>query len=522
MKELIFHRHFVPASRYDKTHCAVIDGTYSATRDIHANRVSRLTHALRHELRLQKQDRFAVLARNSHAYVELYHAAFLGAGVITPLNLRLSAKELGYIICDSGAEVIFVDRHFSPLLEAARKTAENWPIRKSVLIGDGDVVLDGRYEDLLNSAAPALPKEPEEEDIAVLMYTGGTTGLPKGVILDQRALILNMYHQRIARPTQIDRPVALIQTPMFHAASLGTILSTYVMGGATVIVPAFEPELVLKEIERNKVTATLMVPTMIGMLLSHQSYKPERLNSVRQLIYGASPMPEVLLAKLLADAPQINLFQGYGMTESSASLTSLSADDHRRGGKRLHSVGLPVPGVELSIRDEAGNEVDIGDIGEVCAKGGNFMTGYWNKADATEEAFRGGWYHTGDAGYLDEDGYLFLVDRVKDMIISGGENIYSVEVENAIADHPAISQVAVIGIPDDTWGEAVHAVVVLKDGADTTEEEIMAHARKTIAGYKVPKSISFRTDPLPLSGAMKVLKRDLRAPFWQRQDNSIS
>ena len=370
--------------------------------------------------------------------------------------------------------------------------------------------------------SPTIPDEPEEGDTAILMYTGGTTGLPKGVVLTQRAKILNMYHGRVTRPMLNEDTVALIQTPMFHAASTGTLLATCIVGGTTVMVPAFEPELVLSEIERNKVTSTLMVPTMIGMMMSHPAFSPERIRSLEHLTYGASPMPAALLEKLFAAAPHINLYQGYGMTESSASVSNLSPEDHRKGGKRLRSVGRPVLGVEVSVQDEAGNVLAPGEIGEVCARGGNFMTGYWNKPEATEEAFRGGWYHTGDAGYLDEDGYLFLVDRVKDMIISGGENIYSVEVENAIASHPAVAQVAVIGIPDETWGEAVHAVVVLNDGAEPSEADIIAHARQSIAGYKVPRSVDFRRDPLPLSGAMKVLKRDLRAPYWEGQERSIS
>ena len=268
-------------------------------------------------------------------------------------------------------------------------------------------------------------------------------------------------------------------------------------------------------------TVTTMVPTMIGMMFTHPEFSPQKIQSLKMLTYGASPMPAALLDKLLAMLPDLEVTQGYGMTESSSVLTILPAEDHRAPGPRLRSVGLPVTGVELCIQDEDGKHLPPGEPGEVCAKGGNFMNEYLNKPDATKEAFRDGWYHTGDAGYLDDDGYLYLVDRVKDMIISGGENVYSTEVENAIADHPAVLQVAVIGIPDDTWGEAVHAVIVPHEGAKVSEEEIIGHARESIAGYKVPKSVSFRADPLPLSGAMKVLKRELRAPFWEGRDKAI-
>ena len=276
----------------------------------------------------------------------------------------------------------------------------------------------------------------------------------------------------------------------------------------------FDPGRVLELCEQYSVTQTVMVPTMIGMLLNHPEFRPERLASLRALTYGASPMPAALLEQLLSTFPDLDVFQGYGMTESSAVLTALGPEEHRAGGPRLRSAGRPLPGVVLSIQGHDGEPVAQGETGEVCARAGNFMREYWKKPEATADAFRGGWYHSGDAGYLDADGYLFLVDRVKDMIVTGGENVYSVEVENAIASHPAVEQVAVIGIPSEKWGEAVHAIVVVREGATVTEAEIIDHAREWIAGYKVPKSVEIRTEPLPLSGAMKVLKRELREPYW--------
>ena len=275
-------------------------------------------------------------------------------------------------------------------------------------------------------------------------------------------------------------------------------------------------------IESQKVTQTMMVPTMIGMVLNHPEFSQERLDSLRVVTYGASPMPGALLDKMLTLYPGLDITQGYGMTESSSALTWLNADDHRIGGDRLRSAGRALPGVVLSIQDEEGNEVPKGQTGEVCAKGGNYMREYWNKPEATDEVFAGGWYHTGDAGYIDPDGFLYLVDRVKDMIVTGGENVYSAEVESAISKHPAVEQVAVIGIPHETWGEQVHAVVVLRSGMEATEEEIIETARAEIAGYKCPKSVEFREDPLPLSGAMKVLKRDLRAPYWEGQGRGVN
>jgi len=233
-------------------------------------------------------------------------------------------------------------------------------------------------------------------------------------------------------------------------------------------------------------------------------------------------MPEAILARLIELFPEMGLQQGYGMTESASVLTLLTVDDHKQGGPRLRSAGRALPGIELSIQDVSGRHLAAGEVGEVCARGGNFMIGYWKKEDATNDAFRDGWYHSGDAGYFDEGGYLFLVDRVKDMIVTGGENVYSAEVESAVSTHSAVAQVAVIGIPHDTWGEQVHAIVVLRAGATATAEEIQAHARASIAGYKVPKSVEFRNEPLPLSGAMKILKRELREPYWKGRARRIN
>ncbi len=517
MKELIYSRQLLPAAEQFPDKLAFIDAGTAHSFELHVERTSRLVNALQTELGVSATDRFAVMALNSRAYLELYHAAFLGGGVINPLNLRLAPAELAYILSDSGTRVCVVDAVFAPMVDAIRSQTH---IDTVVLIGAGDVPHDVRYEDLVAAGDPDLPAEPEEDSPVVLMYTGGTTGLPKGVLLDQRAEMLNMYHGRAL--WQIDsREVFLNQTPMFHAASMGGILAVPAAGGTSTFVPMFEPGAVLDAIETHGATMTVMVPTMIGLTVNHPAYSPERLSSLTKLAYGASPMPQELLERLLVDLPECDILQAYGMTEASAVLTYLGPEEHRMGGELLRSAGRAVPGVVLSIQDEDGNEVPRGQPGEVCARAGNFMIEYWNKPEATAEAFRGGWYHTGDAGYLDDGGYLFLVDRVKDMIVTGGENVYSVEVENALSSHTAVLQAAVIGIPHEQWGEAVHAIVVLHEGATITVDELLAHSRELIAGYKLPKSVEFRSEPLPLSGAMKVLKRELRAPYWEHQDRGI-
>lgn len=517
MKDLVYHRSLLPTVSRLGAKTAVIDGGYTATFDQHLDRVLRLADGLRRQLGVGRGERFAVLALNSHQYLEQYHAAFLGGAVITPLNLRLAPAELEFILSDSATKVCITDATFAPLVDRVRKAAG---VEQVVLVGGGDVPHDVAYDDLLASGAADVPDEPEEEDPVVLMYTGGTTGLPKGVLIDNRAALLDSY--KIASRWPFDEDyVYLHQTPMFHAASFGGILTIPAIGGTTTSVPTFDPKAVLGVCERDKVSTTVMVPTMIAMLINHPEFRPARLASMKVLTYGASPMPTALLERILELFPDLQIFQGYGMTENCGLLTCLGPEEHRQGGDLLRSAGRAVPGSIVSIQDDEGNMMATGETGEVCARAGNYMREYWNRPDETKEAFAGGWYHTGDAGRLDEKGYLYLVDRVKDMIVTGGENVYSAEVENALAHHPAVDQVAVIGIPSEQWGEAVHAIVVTRAGAAPTEEELKAWCRERIAGYKVPKSVELRTEPLPLSGAMKVLKRELRAPYWKGRERSI-
>jgi acyl-CoA synthetase (AMP-forming)/AMP-acid ligase II len=521
MKELVFHRLFFPAMERWADTVGIHDGSYQSTFASHADRVLRLTDGMRRHLGLERTSRFAVMACNGHEYLELYHAAFLGAGIINPLNLRLAGQELQFILADSGAEAVFVDavfaEHFARNIAPVRA---DLPLRHVVLMGDGDAPHDVRYEELIASSIPVIPDEPEETDPVVLMYTGGTTGLAKGALLDQRAESLNLYHIAMAVGLS-DRRVYLHQTPMFHAASMGGVLGLPASGGTSVFVPLFEPESVMGLIEQLRVDWTTMVPTMIAMVVNHPEFRPERLASLRDLVYGASPMPAALLERLQTTFPDLRLWQGYGMTECSSVLTFLTPEDHRRGGAILRSAGRPALGIELSIRDADGNVLGPKEDGEVCARGGNFMLEYWHRPEQTAKVFRDGWYCTGDVGHRDEEGYVYLVDRSNDMIVTGGENVYSIEVENAISTLPGVAQVAVIGIPNEVWGEQVHAIVVLDPGAVVTEDEIKDHARLTVAGYKVPKSVDFRTEPIPLSGAMKPLKRELRAPYWEGRSSGI-
>ena len=503
MKELVYARLFLPAAERHAQRVSITDGGYTATFAEHAVRVLRLTDALRRE-GLGRGDRFAVVALNSHRFLELYHAAFLGAAMITPVNYRLADREIEHVLRHSGASVVFVDAMFGDRIRALVAGSDLTP---------RIISLDDDYEQLLASGEDVIPPEPDEDDPPMIMYTGGTTGLPKGVVTSQRAQVLNLYHLAMVGGLAFsDQAIYLHHMPMFHATGLNSGLSASAFGTEGTVVPGFEPGAFLNAVEKHRVTETVLVPTMIAMVLAHPDYRPERLASLKRIGYGGMAMPHALLERLRLSAPDISLLQGYGMTEACAALTFLTAEDHERGEEQRHAVGRAVPGVEVAIFNPEGQRLPVGEIGEVCARGGNLMTGYWNDLASTAKVFRDGWYRSGDLGRLDADGYLYLADRIDDMIVTGGENVYSLEVENALATYPGVLQVAVVGQPDETWGSRVHGIVVLSAQAAqaTTEADLAAHARSTIAGYKVPKSWELRTEPLPVSGAGKPLKRELR------------
>lgn len=520
-RTLTFHRRVLPVwSQFENRPATIAGGVTRSYRE-HRDRVFRLTDAVRSTLGLSAGGRFAVLALNSAEYIECYHAAYLGAGVINPLNIRLSGPEISFILNDSDTEVVFVDRQFAPLVASIRHDVPS--LHAVVLIGppaDAGTAVDHLYEELLESGSPLEPPETEESDPTCLMYTGGTTGLPKGVLHTQRShSLMCQYAQPLYDFDDTSNYVAV--TPLFHGASLGAYAVAPSMAVPVTVMPMFHPTQIVDLVESSHATHLVLVPTMVRMMIDAPGFDPARLSSLRTMTYGGSPMPAGVMSRLLQLLPNVDVVQAYGMTEG-VPVSCLSGPDHRRGGELLKSAGRPVPGVVVSIRDEAGNPVAQGETGEVCVRSGLYMREYWHRPEETIAAFRGGWYHSGDMGYLDEDGYLFLVDRLKDMIVTGGENVYSGEVESAISTHPAVADVAVIGIPSDEWGEAVHAIVVVRDGAELTAADVIAHARTSIAGYKVPRSVELRTEPLPISGAGKTLKRQLREPFWANSDRRVN
>jgi len=484
------------------------------------DRITRLAGSMR-ELGVHDGDRVAILALNSDRYYEYYFAVAWAGAVFVPINTRLAPAEVAYWLNDSASSVLFVDETLLPSFRAAESQLES--VNTRVYLGDGETP-DGflRHEDLIDHE-PIPPSNRRGDDLAGIFYTGGTTGRSKGVMLSHRGLTLNpLQAQSVVQFRPSD--VLLHAAPMFHIADGFLCMASATHGVKSVILPGFDPTLVLRSFQVDGITQTLLVPTMIGMVVNHPEVEKYDLSGVKRVLYGASPMPERIIVRAMEVMPTAEFVQAYGQTETSPILTILESEYHVTSGPkagRLGSAGRALPGVEISIQDEEGNEVPRGTVGEVCARGDNIMIGYWQLPEVTEEAFRGGWLHTGDGGYMDQDGFVFIVDRVKDMIVTGGENVYSAEVENAVYQHSAVAECAVIGIPHDDWGEQVHAIVRLKPEASTTEQELIDHCRSLIAGFKCPRGVTFREDPLPLSGAGKVLKRELRKPYWQDQSRSV-
>ena len=501
---------------------ALLEGDLRRTWSEVASRVQKMAGALQ-GLGIGDGDPVAVLTLNSHRYFELHFSPLWAGGVVVPLNTRLAAPELIFQMNDCRAKVLVVDDAFLPMLPAFRKELET--VEHYVYADDGDTpegLLD--YETLL-AKGEAIPDAGRNgDDVMGVFYTGGTTGRSKGVLLTHDNIVINAMNATVSLKYD-PSDIYLHAAPMFHLADGASTFAFTMAAGTHVFIKAFEPELTLRTIQQFGVTRVTLVPTMINMVINHPTVGDFDLSSLRAILYGASPIPTAMLRQAMSTL-KCDFAQGYGMTELSPLATVLWPEDHRHDedsplAMRLKSAGTPVPTAEVCVMDDDNNELPQGEVGEICVRGPMVMKGYLNMPEATAEAIRDGWMHTGDMGYADEHGFFYLVDRSKDMIISGGENIYSVEVESAIYQHSAVLEAAVVGIPNEQWGEAVHAVVVLKPGASATEKELIEQCHALIAGYKCPKSVSFEEEPLPKSGAGKILKRDLRAPFWEGSDRQI-
>ena len=484
---------------------AVIDGAQRFTYDQLADRCARLVAVLR-ALGLGKGDRVAILAANGHAYIETYVGVPAGGMVIVPLNTRHAEPELEYALRDAGARVLIADR----------------PVGALAGIVEHVVMLGEQYESLLAASRPAeLGAGVTEDDLAGLFYTGGTTGASKGVMLTHRNLVANTYHWLALVPQHAD-DVFMVMAPLFHAAGSNGVLGSIWTTGTQVTLPAFDPGAALDMIERHRVTETLGVPTMLAALANEQIERPRDTRSLRLVGHGGSPIATEILRRCCTAFPTSDFVEVYGANELSPLATILLGERALLDDPRVRSCGRPVIGGQVRVVDLDGRTVRPGEIGEVVVRGPQVMRGYWNKPEQTAKALRNGEYWSGDLGYMDDEGYLFLVDRAKDMIITGGENVYSTEVEDVLYRHPAVLEVAVFGVPDEKWGEAVHAVVVPRPGhEDVDPAALVEFCRERIAHYKTPRGIDIRREPLPKSGPGKVLKRELRAPFWKGQERNV-
>jgi acyl-CoA synthetase (AMP-forming)/AMP-acid ligase II len=497
---------------------ATIHGDRTRTVAESADRIARLAGALA-GLGVHRADRVGILALNSDRYHEyIYACAWMGAAV-NPVNIRWSPAEIAYSLRDSDTRVLLVDDAFAPMIPALREQFSG--LTTVIHCGDGDLPAGTlSYEGLIAEHAPIGDVRAGGGELAGVFYTGGTTGNPKGVMLSHDNLLSSALGGLASGHFVTPSGRLMHAAPMFHLAAIGSWVAGCLVGSTHVFLPMFSPAAVMAAISEHQVTDTLLVPTMIQMLVDDPSVGDSDLSSLAKLIYGASPISEALLERARKVFPSAGFAQGYGMTEMSPVIALLMPADH--DDPRLHrSAGRAVPTVEVRIVDPDDNEVPRGEVGEIVARGDNVMLGYWNRPDDTAAAVRDGWMHTGDGGRMDENGYIFVVDRIKDMIITGGENVYSAEVENALAGHPAVAACAVIGVPDPDWGERVHAVVVLLPGRQATADDIRAHCKTLIAGYKSPRSVDF-VESLPMSGAGKILKRELRKQYWDASENQVS
>ncbi len=466
-----------------------------------------------------RMSRVAILAKNSDLYTEILFGAAKANLVLVPVNWRLAPPEVRFIVADAGAEVLFVGPEFSALVEGIQDELPS--LRTIIALGGEHPEWEGYEAWRERHRAPEPTPAVAPEDIAVQMYTSGTTGLPKGAQLRHQGLcdLVGKGTRQFAVWSADD--ISLVAMPLFHIGGSGYALLGYYMGATNVIMPEIDPGAIIAAIARHRITKVFFVPAVILFILEHPACAGADFSSLELVLYGAAPMPQDLLSGALA-AFGCDFAQVYGLTETSGAVTYLEPGEHDPSRpERLLSCGKAMEGIEIRVVDGEDNPVAARQVGEIVCRAAQNMAGYWNLPEETTRAMRGGWFHTGDAGYLDDEGYLYIYDRVTDMIISGGENIYPAEVENALFGHPGVADVAAIGVPDERWGEAVKAIVVAKPDAAPTAEELIAFARGRIAGFKVPSSVDF-VEALPRNPSGKVLKRELREPYWRGRERKVN
>lgn len=484
-----------------------------------AQRIGRMASALR-ALGLDEGDRVAILSLNSDRYYESIFSIPWASYCVVPLNTRWALPENSYAVSDSGSRVLMFDDAF--IEQAAQLLQDCDGLERAIYMGEGECpAWADSYEILIAENAAVAASGRGDDDMAGIFYTGGTTGFPKGVMQSHRAIWASSMGTIPDFGMQRDS-IYLHVAPMFHMADFAGGMGVTLCCGSNVILASFDPALVLQAIAQERISHVLLVPAMIKMILHHPDAATADMSSLSTIMYGASPMPAATLGDCMKTWPTVGLAQAYGQTELAPVATTLSVQAHVDGGDKLKSAGRPTVVSDIRILDDDGVDCPLGSSGEIVVRGPHTMIGYWNKPEETARALQDGWVFTGDAGYFDDEGFLYIVDRVKDMVVTGGENVFTTEVENAVISHEAVQDVAVIGIPHEEWGEAVQAIVILHPGKSVSEEELIAHCRERIAGYKLPKGITFRVEPLPLSGAGKVLKTELRKPFWAGLDRQVN
>ena len=481
-------------------------------------RSSRVAQALR-AAGVGPGDHVAYLDKNSPEQVELFFGAAKLNAVPTPVNFRLAPPEIAFIVADAQAKVFAVGEELLPVVE---KVADELPGTRIVVIGEaGGRPSFASWRDEHPAEDPMVPQA--QEDVAYQLYSSGTTGRPKGVQLTQANLGagLGLYPSLMGLGPD---SVSLVAMPLFHIGGGGWLLAGVAVGATNVLVRDIVPAELVELIERERITHAFLVPAVLQFMLTVPGVAERDFSALGAFLYGASPISE----QVLADSVRTfgcEFVQAYGLTETTGTVVVLPAADHDPTGPhrhRLRAVGMAVEGSEVRVVDPVtGDDVPQGEVGEIWIRSPMVMKGYWNMAESTEEAIRpGGWFRSGDAGYFDADGYLYMYDRVKDMIVSGGENVYPAEVENVLMSHPAVADVAVIGIPHERWGETPRAMVVRAPGTEVTDQELIAHCRQHLATFKCPTSVEW-VEALPRNPSGKVLKKDLRAPFWAGRDRFV-
>jgi acyl-CoA synthetase (AMP-forming)/AMP-acid ligase II len=505
---LDFHAREHPAAEF-----AVQDGqrlAYADARDA----ADRLAHALVHA-GLAVGDRLAILGKNSIPYVLAYFGASKAGAVPVPLNYRLAPPELVYILNDAQAKLLVAAAEYRSVIDSIRSELKT--VTRFISIGGGRAPGWDDYEGWVSGEPPTpAARTIGDGDDVYQMYTSGTTGRPKGAVVTHRAVTANLVQGNLYLAGELGERW-LIVAPLYHAAAAVTAFAAVYSGGSLYIMTDFAPAEVVRALSEERIARATLVPAMIqACLVGVPDVAQRRYDSLRIITYGASPISEQTLRRAI-EVFQCEFVQGYGMTETTAVLTYLPAADHVRALREkpelLLSAGRAVAGTDIRIVDEQDRPVVRGAIGQIIARGPQLMRGYWNQAEATAEALRDGWMHTGDAGVMDAEGYIYIQDRVKDMIVSGGENVYPREVEDALFQHPVVADAAVIGVPDERFGEAVKAVIVLREGQSATEQDIIEFCRERLGGYKRPRSVDF-VPALPRNPSGKVLKRELREKYW--------